>query len=190
MIKKLFITLLILLLPVWSVLGADVLGIGNIFKYMLISEGETVQVPEGATGCTIHDVGIRGTLDLDETVTVKNTWVTTVDLAGVETAETATFNNCAFEQTEIAIDATLGVGGATSFDAQCQFSITTATAFVDYAGANYHLNASSPLRDAGEDTGADTDLDGITTPIGLYDIGPYEYRGGGKGRHAFLFGIW
>jgi len=66
--KLLFLTLtcFILCLPVKGY--ADVLGIGDTVKYSLIASAETLQVPEGATGCNIWNVGIRGTLDLDESV--------------------------------------------------------------------------------------------------------------------------
>ncbi|MCK5606254.1 right-handed parallel beta-helix repeat-containing protein, partial [Candidatus Pacearchaeota archaeon] len=42
------------------------LGLGGTHKYSLIPVGDILKVPEGATGCTIHDDGIPGTLDLDE----------------------------------------------------------------------------------------------------------------------------
>lgn len=159
-----------------------VLGANDTHKYSLIPEGDILQVPENATGCDIRDDTIRGTLDLDETVGVKNTFVTTVDLAGIGAGETATFNDCAFVQSEAAIDATLGAG-ATSYDAGCQFSVNTTLCFKDYAGADFNLRRGSPFLNAGGDTGADVDILGETTPAGLgYDIGAYEFveRTGGR----------
>jgi len=66
--KLLFLTLtcFILCLPVKGY--AVVLGLGDTVKYSLVASGETLQVPEGATGCNIWNVGIRGTLDLDEAI--------------------------------------------------------------------------------------------------------------------------
>lgn len=158
------------------------LGANDTHKYSLIPSGDTINVPETATGCTISNDTIIGTLDIDETVTVENTFAVAVDLAGVGAGETATFNDCGFVQSEAQVDATLGAG-ATSYNAGCQFSVIAANCFLDYAGGDYDLHAGSPLTNAGGDTGADTDIDGFTTPFGSdHDIGCYECQGSG-GNH-------
>jgi len=65
-ILLLVVTCFILCLPVKGY--AVVLGLGDTVKYSVVASGETLQVPEGATGCNIWNVGIRGTLDLDEAI--------------------------------------------------------------------------------------------------------------------------
>jgi len=154
-----------------------VLGIGNIFKYMLISEGETVQVPEGATGCVINDCSIRGTLDLAESVDVYNTWVTTIVLTGLAADEPVVFYNCAFIDSEAVIEAKNALDDLTFTD--CLFEISAASIFKDYTGADFNLVRGSAFCDVGYDTGPDTDLNGRPTPQGVHDIGPYEFRGTG-----------
>ena len=168
--------------------GFDVyLGIGDIYKYNIMRFNSSLYVPEGATGCVINDCSIRGTLHLAESVNIYNTWADYVGLADIGAGETVEFYNSAFIQSQATIEATLGAG-AVNFT-NCLFEIATSN-FRDYAGEYYDLTASSTLRDVGYDTGADIDIEGRPTPRVVHDIGAYEYRGGGKGRHAFLFGIW
>ena len=51
-----------------------------------------------------------------------------------------------------------------------------APAFVNPAGRNYHITASSAARDAGTNAGVTTDIDGNARPQGAgYDIGADEY---------------
>ena len=70
--RLLFIVSLIFLLSFRVLTGSEAatteLSLGDTHKYNLIPVGDILKVPEGATGCTIHDDGIRGTLDLDEQV--------------------------------------------------------------------------------------------------------------------------
>ena len=319
---------LLIVLPSWAFGATTELGLGNTHKYQIIPVGDILKVPEGATGCTIHDDGIPGTLDLDEqvgadtlaagiiegdtlngnmetgdppttwtwvnatsdgvaderdggagiqsleitltagngyaykdiavevgklyevgfwhkvsagdtqyvrvsettgwttlvqspnyanvgwenhadyfvatTIEVRvylraptngdivyfddivvaevtsdtgiyNTWITDIDLAGLGADEPVLFFNCAFEDPKATIEAK-NAADVLFFDDECQFSIITGDCFVDYAGANYHLNAGGPLTDGGQDTGADVDLDGIVTPQGVaHCIGPYEF---------------
>ncbi|MGH9367047.1 MAG: right-handed parallel beta-helix repeat-containing protein [Thermoanaerobaculia bacterium] len=57
------------------------------------------------------------------------------------------------------------------------FSATPASLFVNPAGADYHLLASSPAIDAGQfQSGAPLDLEGKARPVGpAFDIGCYEF---------------
>lgn len=52
--------------------------------------------------------------------------------------------------------------------------VTSSPGFVDRAGLNYRLTPSSPLHNAGWDTGDLEDADGNPTPVGQADIGRYE----------------
>jgi len=153
------------------------LGIGNTYKYSLIPEGDILQVPENATGCTVSNVGIRGTLDLDEAVSVYNTWMTTLDPAGLAADEPVFFYNCGFIESEAVIEAKNALDDLTFTD--CLFEITETAVFKDYAGADFNLIRGSAFCDVGYNTGLDTDLNGRPTPRGVHDIGPYEFRGTG-----------
>ena len=129
--------------------------------------------PGGTNGDIAYfdDISIK---EVTSDTGIYNTWITTVDVAGLDATEPVLFRNCAFVESEAVIEAKNAVD-VLFFDDECQFSINTTASFLDYAGANYGLPGGSSLRDAGEDTGADTDIDGRATPHGLHDIGPYEY---------------
>ena len=151
-----------------------ILGLGNTHKYSLIPEGDTLQVPEGATGCNIYNDGIRGTLDLDEAVNVYNTWIATLDLAGLGADEPVVFYNCGFIESEAVIEAKNALDDLTFTD--CLFEINTTTSFINYAGGDFRLVSGSGLIDTGYDTGVDIAIDGRGTPrYKIHDIGPYEY---------------
>jgi len=154
-----------------------VLGLGDTHKYSLIPSGDILQVPEGATGCTISNDGIRGTLDLDEAANVYNTWIATLDPAGLAADEPVVFYNCGFIESEAVIEAKNALDDLTFTD--CLFEISETAIFKDYAGADFNLVRGSAFCDVGYDTGPDTDLNGRPTPRGVHDIGPYEFRGTG-----------
>ena len=169
-----------------------VLGNNSINRYSLIPEGDTVQIPTGHTGVQVYNYAIRGTLDVDaDTDGIYNTWATAVDLAGITTGEDVNFYNCAFVQSQAAIEDTLpeeGAGTAT-FDADCKFEINTTNSFTNYAGADFTLKAGSSLINGGDNsvhsgTNNVLDLTGhtITTSTGTVavrgdtvDIGCHEY---------------
>jgi len=49
--------------------------------------------------------------------------------------------------------------------------------FVNKAGANFHLQASSPAIDSGATAPVNYDLENKLRPVGSdYDMGAYEYR--------------
>uniref|UniRef100_A0A6M3XCL3 PKD domain-containing protein n=1 Tax=viral metagenome TaxID=1070528 RepID=A0A6M3XCL3_9ZZZZ len=151
-----------------------VLGLGDIHKYSLIPSADILQVPEGATGCTVLNNGIRGTLDLDEAANVYNSWITTLDVAGLAADEPVVFYNCAFVESQAVIEAKNAVDVLTFTD--CLFAINTSTSFVDYAGSDFRPASGSGLIDVGYDTGVDRAIDGRGTPRDkVHDIGPYEY---------------
>jgi len=154
-----------------------VLGLGDVHKYSLIPSADTLQVPEGATGCTVSNDGIRGTLDLDEAVSVYNTWIATLDPAGLAADEPVVFYNCGFIESEAVIEAKNALDDLTFTD--CLFEISAVSIFKNYAGADFNLVRGSAFCDVGYDTGPDTDLNGRPTPRGVHDIGPYEFRGTG-----------
>ncbi|KPK96505.1 MAG: hypothetical protein AMJ95_13870, partial [Omnitrophica WOR_2 bacterium SM23_72] len=71
-----------------------------------------------------------------------------------------------------------GNGGAPSFDTA---AVTSEPKFMNLAGADFHLQSTSPAKDAGYDTSsiAPRDYDGVIRPQGsACDIGAYEYGSG------------
>ena len=168
---------------------ATTLGANNTNTYCFYQKEAKLVIPETATGCTVNNNTIYGMLEVSETVTIENCFVYLVELAGVGAAETVTFNNCAFVQSEAEIDAELGAGGATSYT-DCLFSQNVSDLFRDFANNDYHPTMGSALKNAGKDTGAGTDLDGHTTPSGsAHDIGCYELVGRGKGQGRMGMGL-
>lgn len=139
--------------------GSDViLGASDVHSYSLIPTGSTLQIPEGATGVSIINDTIGGTLVVSETcATLKNLIVVAVNAAGLGAGETATFTNCVFVQSQAVIEAT--GGGGTFVFTNCLFEKTTANLFTDYAGGDYSLKAASPAIDVGVDLGDDWDVD-------------------------------
>jgi hypothetical protein len=53
------------------------------------------------------------------------------------------------------------------------------------ADSDFHLQSTSPAKDAGTDVGVTSDFDGLPRPYGTrYDIGAYEYRVVGIGNQS------
>lgn len=165
-----------------------ILGSNNVHTYSLIPTGSTIQIPEGATGVTIYNDTIAGTLVVSETCALmKNLIVVAVNAAGLGAGETATFTNCYFIQSQAVIQAT-GGGGAFEFPG-CVFSqpspFVSATDFRLKRSAvnaiNKGVNLCAGVDDpfvgcTGAGTGTWTDLDGNTVPNKVIpDIGAYEY---------------
>ena len=85
-------------------------------------------------------------------------------------------------------DATDNIGDGTYTDTDSVYALDPL--FWDLAGQNFRLTAPSPARDAGFNTGADTDVAGIVTPqFGVHDIGAYEYSRRSSGPTTMGLGL-
>jgi len=152
--------------------------------HCITPSGSTLRVPDGAVGVVIDYDTIAGTLDLDETVTVRYTAVTgTVDLAGIGAGEVATFTGCYFSESQATIEATCPIGASGVTFNSCTFSVD-----------NFNLNGYTPkevsvLVGAGVDLGYTSDHTGNFIPQGIYpDVGAIEflYQKHFKGDHETL----
>lgn len=152
------------------------LGVDNVHSNSLIPTGDTLSIPEGATGVAVYNDTIAGTLSVAETCALlKNLIVVTADLSGVGAGETATFTNCVFVQSQATIEGTLGVDGTAVFN-DCQFEVAAANIFIDAAGDDYRIKGTSVCRNAGVDVSLTEDIRGTTVPQGTVPcIGAYEY---------------
>lgn len=156
------------------------LGVDNVHSNSLIPTGDSLVIPEGATGVAVYNDTIAGTLTVAETCALlKNIIAVTVDLSGLGAGETVTFANSVFTQSKAAIEATSGGGTFTCGDPDtCQYEQSTATLFIDVSGDDYRIPTSSICRDAGITiSGNDADLIGTYRPTNTaYDIGAYEFK--------------
>jgi len=142
-------------------------GTGNTHEMSIVPSGSTLQIT--GTSCIITNDTIKGTLDIDSNVSIRNTAVPgTVSLAN---GITMTANYCRFAQTEAQIEA----GGGTVIGGNNLFNIND-FGFTDEAGGDFSLTNDSLLKNTGHDYSQDYDIIGVSIPQGLGpDIGAYEY---------------
>lgn len=73
-------------------------------------------------------------------------------------------------------------GGANPVNLTQSNNLTTDPLFVAEGGGDFHLQSGSDAIDAGADLGSpyDSDFDGVARPVGPWEIGAYEFEGGGE----------
>jgi len=140
----------------------------NIIHQMSVITSRNILQVTG-TDCLISNDTIKGTFDIDNDVTARNTAVPgTVSLAN---GKTLTANYCRFDQTKAVIEADGGTvtGGNNLFNVN-DFG------FTDETNDDFSLTSGSLLKNTGRSYNQDYDITGVTIPQGLGpDIGAYEY---------------
>lgn len=139
-------------------------------------------VDENVTIYTPYGVALNADEDLAATNCLLDGYGKDVDVANTKTITSK--NNCLEEHA----DATDNIGDGTFTDANSVYAQDPL--FRNESGQDFNILGTSPCRNAGFDTGADTDLTGRVTPRATHDIGAYEFYGGHKGRRSLLLGVW